>query len=276
VGIPMMDKETLNKYLDIIEKAAVIAGDYLSANRGNISVDSHYGKDIKLSVDREAEYLILDALREKTDFAILSEEKGLLRGNSKNTNLRWIIDPLDGSLNFFRGIPSCCVSIALWEKNRPIVGAIYDFNREDLFTGIVGTGAWLNGGSIEVSKISAENEAVLFTGFPAKADYSSQALKDYVDQVRIFKKVRLLGSAALSLAYVAAGKGDAYFERDIMLWDVAAGLAILLSARGKYFIRKTRGGNTYEVYATNGFLKSTLEQGKSTITQKKMAIIKGG
>lgn len=264
-----MDKEALNKYLGIVEKAAVTAGDYLSTNRGNISVESHYGKDIKLSVDRGAERLILDALRKKTDFAILSEEKGLLRGkghNGEGNKLRWIVDPLDGSLNFLRGIPSCCVSIALWEENRPILGAIYDFNREELFTGIAGTGAWLNGHSIEVSKISAENEAVLFTGFPAKADYSSQALKNYIDQVRIFKKVRLLGSAALSLAYVAAGKGDAYFERDIMLWDVAAGLAILSGARGKYLIRKTRGGNAYEVYATNGFLKSTLKQCKLTIT----------
>ncbi|MFO7997095.1 MAG: inositol monophosphatase family protein [Dehalococcoidia bacterium] len=274
-----MNSELLNKYLTIVEKASLIAGDYLSANRENISVESQYGKDIKLSVDRAAESLILDALREETDFAILSEEEGQSRGNShdrESDKLRWIVDPLDGSLNFFRGIPICCVSIALWEENKPILGAIYDFNRQELFTGIAGAGAWLNGHSIEPSKIITENEAVLFTGFPAKADYSSQALSNYVFQVRVFKKVRLLGSAALSLAYVAAGRGDAYFERDIMLWDVAAGLAILSGAGGNYYMRKTHRGNAYEVYATNGSLKTILKDGRPTVSQEQMTTTGGG
>lgn len=265
-----MNKGILSKYLSIAEEAAVMAGDYLSASKSNISVESQHGKDIKLSVDRESESIIIDALRKKTDFTMLCEEKGLLKGNEHNgedDKLRWIIDPLDGSLNFFRGIPTCCVSIALWEENKPILGVILDFNRKELITGIAETGAWLNGNSIEVSKISAENEAVMFTGFPQKADYSSQALLNFVDQVRIFKKVRLLGSAALSLAYVAAGRGDAYFERDIMLWDFAAGLAILSGAGGKYSIRETHRGNAYEVHATNGFLKSSLKESSSIIAQ---------
>ncbi|MCL0036161.1 inositol monophosphatase [Dehalococcoidia bacterium] len=261
----MMDNETLNKYLVIAGEVALLAGHYLSVHRENISIESQCGKDIKICVDREAECLILDALRDKAGFAILSEEKGLVRGTCESDDLRWIIDPLDGSLNFLRGIPNCCVSIGLWSGNKPVLGAIYDFNRKELFTGIVETGAWLNGNRIRVSKISAENEAVLFTGFPANTDYCSHALKDYVDQVRIFKKVRLIGSAALSLAYVAAGKADAYFERDIMLWDVAAGLAVLSGAGGKYCIRETSRSNTYEVYATNGFLEGILSEHKFTM-----------
>jgi len=249
-----VDKEALNKYLIIAKEVALLAGDYLSVHRENISIQSQYGKDIKISVDREAECLILDALRDKTDFTILSEEKGFVKGTSESDDLRWIIDPLDGSLNFLRRIPSCCVSIGLWSRSSPMLGVIYDFNREELFTGIAETGAWLNGNSIKVSKISTENEAILFTGFPANTDYSSYALREYIDQVRIFKKIRLIGSAALSLAYVAVGRGDAYFERDIMLWDIAAGLAILSGAGGKYSIKGTSRSNAYEVYATNGFL----------------------
>ncbi|MFO7984821.1 MAG: phosphoglycerate kinase [Desulfatiglandaceae bacterium] len=118
-----MNKEAINKYITIAEKAAVTAGKYLSTNRGNVLVESQRGKDIKLSVDRGAERLIVDALREETDFAILSEETGLLKGGGRDgesDSLRWIVDPLDGSLNFYHGIPICCVSIALWEGNRPV------------------------------------------------------------------------------------------------------------------------------------------------------------
>ena len=250
-----MDTEALNKYLAIAEKAAMAAGSYLSDHRENITIKSQYRKDVKISADGESEHLIIDILKEKSNLAILSEEKGIIEAAAESDDLRWIVDPLDGSLNFLRGIPSCCVSIGLWSRTRPMLGAIYDFNREELFTGIAETGAWLNGNSIKVSEISAENEAVLFTGFPVNTDYSPHALRDYIDQVRVFKKVRLIGSAALSLAYVAAGRGDAYFERDIMLWDVTAGLAILSGAGGKYSIRETNGGNAYEVYATNGFLQ---------------------
>lgn len=251
-----MDKEVLNKYLSIAEEVVLLAGDYLSVLGENVSIESQCGKDIKISADRESERIIIDTIREKSDFPILSEEKGLIEATTRSGDLRWIVDPLDGSMNFLRGIPTCCVSIGLWSGNKPLLGTVYDFNRKELFTGIVGTGAWLNENSIKVSKINDEREAILLTGFPVKTDYSSPALKNYIDQVRIFKKIRLIGSAALSLAYVAAGRADAYFERDIMLWDIAGGLAILSGAGGKYIIKETNISNAYEVYATNGFLQS--------------------
>lgn len=259
-GTPSMDRRALKKYLAIAEKAAIVAGNYLSDHRENITIQSQSGKDIKISADRESERLIIDILRGKSDFAILSEENGFIGGTSKNESIRWIVDPLDGSLNFLRGIPNCCVSIGLWNESMPVLGAIYDFNREELFTGIARLGAWLNENIVRVSEIDTVNEAVLFTGFPVNTDYSSRALKDYIDQVRIFKKIRLIGSAALSLAYVATGRADAYFERDIMLWDVAAGLAILLGAGGKYSTKETNRSNSYEVYATNVFLEGILRK----------------
>ncbi|MCL0102758.1 inositol monophosphatase [Dehalococcoidia bacterium] len=261
-----MTRKALAEYLAIAKQAALSAGEYLLAHKKDISIESQYGKDIKISADRESERLIIDILRDKSGLPILSEERGLIEATARSDDLRWIVDPLDGSLNFLRGIPSCCVSIGLWNGNRPMLGAIYDFERNELFTGIAGTGAWLNGHSIRVSEINAESEAVLLTGFPVNTDYSSQALTDYIDQVRIFKKIRLIGSAALSLAYVAVGRADAYVERNIMLWDIAAGLAILLGAGGKYSVKEANISNAYEVYATNRFLQGILGKYKLTMT----------
>lgn len=254
-----MNRKNLDRYLYIAKEAAFSAGKYLSGyKRYDISIESEQGKDIKISADRGSEEIIIDILRAKSDFAILSEEKGLIGTGVKKDKLRWIVDPLDGSLNFLRGIPNCCVSIGLWNENKPVLGAIYDFNRNELFTGTAQVGAWLNGSMITVSEINTEDKAVLFTGFPVNTDYSSKALKIYIEQVRIFRKIRLIGSAALSLAYVAVGRADAYFERDIMFWDVAAGLAIVSGAGGEYFIKETPRSNAYDVYATNKFLQGIL------------------
>jgi len=254
-----MDKKNLDKYLVIAEEAAVSAGKYLAGyTKDDILIDSEQRRDVKISADRDSEKIIIDILRAKSDLAILSEEKGLTGEGTRNSNLRWVVDPLDGSLNFLRGIPNCCVSIGLCDENKPVLGAIYDFNRKELFTGIAEVGAWLNGSAITVSEINTKHEAVLFTGFPANTDFSSDALRNYIEQIRTFKKIRLIGSAALSLAYVAAGRSDAYFERDIMFWDIAAGLAVLSGAGGEYFIKETSKSNAYDAYAANRFLQSIL------------------
>lgn len=254
-----MDRKSLDDYLSIAEEAAFAAGKYLSDHKkGDILIESQHGKDVKISADRESERIIIDILSAKSDLAILSEEKGFTKGGAKNSNLRWIVDPLDGSLNYLRGIPNCCVSIGLWSEDKPVLGVIYDFNRKESFTGIAEEGAWLNGSAITVSEIKAEHEVVLFTGFPVNTDFSPEALKSYIEQVRTFKKIRLIGSASLSLAYVAAGRADAYLEKDIMLWDIAAGLAVLSGAGGAYLIKETPRSNAYDVYATNRFLQNIL------------------
>jgi len=251
-----VDRQTLNKYLSIAEEAAISAGKYLLGyKKDDILIESQQGRDVKISVDRESEEIIIDILRAKTDLAILSEEKGFKEGDAKNSTLKWVVDPLDGSFNFLRGIPNYCVSIGLCHEDKPVLGAIYDFNRQELFTGIAEAGAWLNGSVITVSETNAEHEAVLLTGFPVNTDFSLDALRNYMKQIQNFKKIRLIGSAALSLAYVAAGRADAYFERGIMFWDVAAGLAIVSGAGGEYFIKETPKSNAYNAYANNSFLK---------------------
>ena len=213
--------------LATVERSAKAAGNMLNSHKATV-IQSR-GKDIKISADKEAHEQILHNLKQ-TDIPILSEEDNI---HDFKTELRWVVDPLDGSINFLRSIPFCAVSIGLLHKDEPILGVIHDFNRQETFTGIVGKGAWMNEEPISVSGVQDAAEAVLATGFPTYTDYSEAALKEYISMVRSFKKVRLLGAASLSLAYVACGRLDAYFERDIKVWDVAAGLALVKAAGGR-------------------------------------------
>lgn len=220
-------------WLSLAETAARSAGEFLAGSKGApMTVVTDYGKDVKISLDKESEDRIVRFLRERSDFSILSEEEGAIAGRSTDEGLRWIVDPLDGSMNYLHGIPWCCVSIGLWKGDGPLLGVVYDFDRDELFTGVVGEGAWLNGKAITVSETRESGDAILCTGFPAGTDFSASGLRSFVEQVRRYKKIRLFGSAALSLAYVAAGRVDAYYERDIKLWDVAAGAALVLAAGG--------------------------------------------
>ena len=194
------------------------------------AVLSEVGRDIKLQADRDAEAVILDLLK-KSDYPLLAEESGE-HGDAAGEGPVWIVDPLDGTLNFSRGIPICCTSIALCRGNTPILGVIYDFNRDELFTGVPGHGAWNDGEPMHVSDIREASRGILNTGFPTASDYGDAAMAEFITNVRRFKKVRLLGSAALMLAYVACGRYEAYAEDNIMWWDVAAGVALVQAAGG--------------------------------------------
>lgn len=217
----------------------------LLKNRASLKILKSSSRDTKLNADINSESLIVKKL--SSIFPVLSEEKGGVISEIEPT---WIIDPLDGTVNYERGIPISCISICLW-FNEPLLGVIYDFNRDELFSGIVGVGAWLNGNRIEVSKTKKRSASIIFTGFPASGSFENSSLNFLVGYLAQFKKVRLLGSAALSLAYVACGRGDAYFEKGIRIWDVAAGLAIVKSAGG--LIEKF-DNDFSQVYADNGEL----------------------
>ncbi|EAI7420024.1 inositol monophosphatase, partial [Campylobacter jejuni] len=153
----------------------------------------------------------------------------------------WIVDPLDGSLNFSQDIPICCVSVALYKGNEPILGVVYDFYRDEMFSGLVGIGTWLNNKKISVLNIKKDKkQAVLATGFSTYMNYSRSELEKFITHIQEFKKIRLLGSAALSLAYVACGRVDAYYEKDIAFWDVAAGMALITNSR---LVKFKKNGN---------------------------------
>lgn len=211
-------------------QAARAAGSKLRiAKRGAILDDA--GRDIKHQADLDAEKTIIEYLNDNSSLPILTEERGLL-GKIDQNSCFWVVDPLDGTLNFSRNLALSCVSIALWQQNDPIFGVVYDFNNDDMFVGIPGAGAWCNDQPIHVANKSRPEQMVLATGFPLNRDFSSSALQQFLSRIQNFKKIRLFGSAALSLAYVACGRIDAYTEENIMLWDVAAGIALVRGAGG--------------------------------------------
>ncbi len=245
----------LRAWLEVAEQAARLAGELLVPGKGSGAiVTAEVGRDVKLAADRESEECIIRVLQERSGFPILSEERGNIDGKDLDQGLRWVVDPLDGSLNYLRGIQLSCVSIGLWDEDEPLLGAVYDFNRDEMFTGIVGAGAWFSGAPIRVGSARELSQAVLCTGFPVSTDFSSEALVGFAEQVRKYKKIRLLGSAALSLAYVAAGRADAYCERDIKFWDVAAGLAIVRAAGGHIVRMPSEKPLALTVYAGNPHL----------------------
>jgi len=216
------------KELELAVRAAREAGNFLK-KREEIHVDALEGKDIKLSSDKLSEKIIMDIL-EESGIPILSEEYGF-RG--EEGRLCWIIDPLDGTINYFKGIDEmACVSIALWREDRPVLGVVYRFMKDELYYGGEGIGARMNGTPIRPSDIRRTEEAVMASGFPVKRAYDTESLSQFVKQVQYFKKVRMLGAAAIMSTFVACGKFDAYFEDEIMLWDVAAGTAIVNAAGG--------------------------------------------
>ena len=249
-------RKDLNYFLRLAVEASRCSGKLLSGMSGKnraVIVDS--GRDVKIIADRLSERLIVKFLRKETPFPILTEESGVIEGIAGKT--RWIVDPLDGTLNFSRGIPVSCVSIALWDGDQPVLGVVYDFNKNELFSGLASGDAWMNGRALKVSAVGRKERAVLFTGFPSKTDFSKKAVASFVRSVRSYKKVRLIGSAALSLAYVASGRADAYYEKDIMIWDIAAGVSIVLGAGGRVSIKMASDENRACIYAANKALSKT-------------------
>lgn len=253
-------------WLTLAVSAVRGAGVLLQEARGeSMIVTSADGRDIKLALDRESEELIVALLSKGADFPILSEEMGKTWEPEAFPDYHWIVDPLDGTLNYWKNVPLNCVSIGLWRGNLPILGVIYDFNREELFSGIVGKGAWINGLPMQVGEVLVPGKAVLCTGFPVSTDFSDTAIRQFISFVRDYKKIRLLGTAALSLAYVASGRIDAYCERDIKIWDVAAGIAIVEAAGGesRHFLATTP--NCLTVFSANPSLCRAFHDTPSTV-----------
>lgn len=249
----MISKDRSRELLSVARQAAVLSGEFLiGANDSARKINSESGKDIKIAADLASEKVIIDYLKEKTDFPILSEEAGLISGDKQE--LSWVVDPLDGSYNYLRKIPFCCVSIGLWRGDKPVLGVVYEFNQKELFSGIAGEGAWLNDAPIKVSNTKQKEKAVLCTGFPVNADFSQKAITDFIENSRSYKKVRLIGSAALSIAYVACGRADVYSERGIMFWDIAGAIPILLAAGGESDMEKAAKEYSYNVFSRNGVL----------------------
>ena len=207
-------------------------------------------REIKAIADTVLEQEILAGLA-GAQLSILSEESGYTA--SPQTTPRWfIVDPLDGTFNFVKGLGPSAISVALWEHDRPVFGVIYRLAERQLAWGGRGIGAFIDGRSISVSGTSDPSLASISTGFPVRLDMESEAnMRGFWRMVTPYAKVRMLGSAAASLAYVAQGAADLYAERSIMLWDVAAGLAIVEGAGGQYVMNRNGAQWCYDVIAAN-------------------------
>lgn len=241
----------LQALLKLAETAATAAGEALLANRVQWGViEAEHGREVKIGADKHAEDLVLAAISRESDYPIISEEAGWARSMQRGDRYVWAIDPLDGSVNYLRGYPHCAVSIALLDEGKPVLGVVDCFVTRERFTGAVGLGAWLNGAPMRVSAIENPAKGILQTGVPSRA--SDNSMKAFEQRLRTWQKVRMIGSAATALAYVAAGRAEAYRESGSMIWDVAAGCALVESAGGKVRIEGQALDQPLEVAASNG------------------------
>ena len=243
-----------DEMLGLAERAAIHAGMLLRGDRKRLAhVTDAIVRDVKLEADRESEKHIIATLTENSSYPILSEEIGYVPSKSES-EFQWIVDPLDGSVNYLAGLPICCVSISLWKDEKPLIGVIYDFLHENLYKGVVGVGAWLNEIEIVVNREKPQDQSILCTGFPVAMDFSQESITSFVKQIGCFKKIRLFGSAAMSLAFVASGRVDAYYERRIKIWDVAAGLALVKAAGGVVHVDRCPENVIVDAFAGTGWL----------------------
>lgn len=222
------------------------AGSLIRSAKGTLhhsQIETKGLNDFVTRIDKESENLIVEALREllpESDF--LAEEQSAERSGAEYT---WIIDPLDGTTNFIHGLPCFCVSIGLVKNDIPVLGVIYEVNQDECFYAWQGGGAWLNGESIHCASRQRLADSLLVTGFPYY-DYSKidQYLALFKYLMQHSRGMRRLGSAAADLAYVAAGRCDAFYEYSLKAWDVAAGAVIVREA----------GGIVTDFSGDNGFL----------------------
>ena len=243
----------VHEHLSLAYRAVTSAVRLLRTNfLHNAQVADASGKDIKTMADVAAQACIVDVLRQ-SGIPILAEE-GDHALPDMDSHL-WLVDPLDGTFNFSRGIPVAAVSVALWEKGKPLLGVVQDIYHEHIYTGVDSQGAWQDDQEIQVSTVQDKGQAILATGFPSGRNYDTEALLKFVHSVQAYKKVRMIGSAALMLAQVASGHFDVYEEEDIFLWDVAAGLALVQAAGGEFRMWPGSGPHQYHVRASNGHLK---------------------
>lgn len=223
----------MSNLLEIAIKAAHAAGQLQKEQFGSqLTVNEMLQYDIKLEMDERCQQLITDILLEAfPDHAVLGEE-----GNAGNleSNVQWIVDPIDGTVNYFYGLPHFCVSIAAKVDGELAVGVIYDPILNETFAVERGKKPTLNGVEISTSNRTEIGQAVCTVGF-SKSREALESSFDRFKRVAVdVKKLRMLGSAALALAYISCGRLDAYIEEQLSEWDIAAGALILQEAGGLF------------------------------------------
>ena len=255
--------------LAVAVNAAHAAGDIMRRNRlASKKINKATQRDIKLELDvrcqRKIELMLTKA---HSEIAVLGEEEN---AGDIESELRWVVDPIDGTVNFTYGIPHACVSIALQqrlakqnkygENYETIIGAVYDPFVEELWTAIRGQTAKLNGKRIQVND-GPLKEAMLSIGF-AKDKKTMDYMIPYFNKLALkIRKPRMMGSATLALTYVACGRFHGYIESKVNLWDIAAGGLVLECAGGEFWrMARRKGEHAYVVVATNGRIRKQIER----------------
>lgn len=246
--------------LDTALEAATAAGKLLRQNFGsalNVNLATHH--DIKLELDEQAQALITRmVLADFPDHCILGEEAVT---GQEQADVRWVVDPLDGTVNYFYNIPHYAVSIAAQERRgdewQTVAGVVYAPEVDEMFAAERGQPATLNGQVIRVSDRTQLAEAIVGIGFFKNEETIRRSLKDFQHLVGRVRKMRLMGAAALDAVYVAAGRFDAYIEYGIKLWDICAGELILGCAGGKTQKIPAAEPHTFAIKMWNGNLPLT-------------------
>ncbi len=252
----MADAAFLEERLREAVRLAREAGRILLSRFGGRLDVRHKGViDLVTDADRASEdFIVAQLVARFPDHSVMTEESGGHRGSSPYT---WVVDPLDGTVNYAHGFPFFSVSIALADHDQPVAGAVHDPVRDETFSAVRGGGAFLNGRPIKVSTVAALTDALLVTGFPYDIRSGEETNLDHFAAFAVTgQAIRRVGSAALDLCYVGAGRFDGYWELKLKPWDMAAGVLIAREAGGMvtdfnaadYNIRTTR------IVASNGLL----------------------
>jgi len=236
-------------------------------------INEEWQHDIKLELDVKNQKLIEKILlKDFPDIAVLGEEGTI---GDLQSEYRWVVDPIDGTVNFAYGFPHAAVCIALQRRlpkspakakefpdlnYETVVGVIYDPFLDELFTAIRGQKARLNGRILKVSQRKELREAIVAVGFAKKKATLDEILPAFNRLIYKIRKVRMMGSAALSMAYVAAGRIDAYREVGIRLWDIAAGGLLIECAGGDFHNTPMDADHTYRLIANNGHLRNKIKR----------------
>jgi myo-inositol-1(or 4)-monophosphatase len=221
------------RFLATAVEVVVRAGDMQMARFGSaVRIDKKGTIDLVTEVDVEVERMFRALVAERfPDHDVLAEEMGQTRTGARH---RWVFDPLDGTTNFAHGLPIFCAALALEIDGEPVVGAVFDPNRRELFTAERGVGAWMNGDPLRVSASEQLIDSLLVTGFPYDVrDRVDDILTLFGGFLKRARAVRRLGSAALDLCWVAAGRMDGFWEMNLKAWDIMAGGLIVQEAGGR-------------------------------------------
>ena len=241
-------------YLEAATEAARAAGDLLRSHfQKPLTVNASLAHDIKLEVDVLAQDLISEMLLQRFPQHALYGEEGIV--GDQESDYQWVVDPLDGTVNFFYGIPHFCVSIALRFRRDIVVGVIFDPIRDELWTTQKKQPSLLNGREFRVSGRANLADAVISVGLSKTAATIEAGFPLLEKMIHRVRKCRLLGSAALDMAYIACGRLDAYIEQSISLWDIAAGCILVENAGGRVELQpRSDAPEKYNMVASNGLL----------------------